>query len=144
MATNKTQPTDVSVKAFLKAIEHPRRREDGFALLDLMTKLTGWKPVMWGPTIVGFGSYHYKYDSGREGDFLVTGFSPRKAAMTVYIMPGYQNYEHLLEKLGKHKIGRSCLYINKLDDVDLDVLSQLVLEGVTYMKNNYTVTEKLV
>ncbi len=140
---NKTQPTDVSVDDFLKAVEPAKRREDGLVLLDMLKRVTGWPPVMWGPTIIGFGCYHYKYDSGREGDFLVTGFSPRKSALTLYIMPGYRDIGHLLKKLGKHKIGKSCLYINKLEDVDLEVLEEIVVEGVNYMKEKYDVTDRL-
>ena len=143
MAENKTQPSDVKPEDFLKNVEHPKRREDGFVLLDLMKRLTGWPPVMWGPSIIGFGSYHYKYDSGREGDFLVTGFSPRKTALTVYIMPGYRDIGHLLDKLGKHKTGRSCLYINKLEDVDMSVLEKIIVEGLDYMKKKYQVTDRL-
>ncbi len=143
MAENKTQPTEVDPEDFLNALDHPKRKEDGFVLLDMLKRVTGWPPVMWGPTIIGFGSYHYKYDSGREGDHLVTGFSPRKTALTLYIMPGYRDIDHLLKRLGKHKIGKACLYINKLEDVDLDVLEEIVVEGVDYMKKNYVVTERL-
>lgn len=94
---------------------------------------------MWGPSIVGFGEYHYKYESGREGDFLITGFSPRKSALTIYIMPGFTRYEALMEKLGKHRTGKSCLYINRLDDVDLSVLEELVTRSVEYMTEKYGV-----
>lgn len=94
---------------------------------------------MWGPSIVGFGEYHYKYESGREGDFLITGFSPRKSALTIYIMPGFARYEALMAKLGKHRTGKSCLYINRLDDVDLSVLEELVTRSVEYMTEKYGV-----
>lgn len=94
---------------------------------------------MWGPSIVGFGEYHYKYESGREGDFLITGFSPRKSALTIYIMPGFARYEALMDKLGKHRTGKSCLYINRLDDVDLSVLEELVTRSVEYMTEKYGV-----
>ncbi len=97
---------------------------------------------MWGSSIIGYGRYHYKYDSGRQGDFLVTGFSPRKAALSVYIMPGYRDLSEKLSRLGKHKIGKSCLYINKLSDIDLTVLEEIVRDGVTYMKSKYEVWEK--
>ncbi len=143
MAENKTQPTDVTAEDFLNSVDHAKRREDGFTLLKMMKRVTGWPPVMWGPTIIGFGCYHYKYDSGREGDFLVTGFSPRKTALTLYIMPGYRDIGHLLKKLGKHKIGKSCLYINKLEDVDMEVLEEIVVEGLDYMKDKYDVTDRL-
>ena len=126
MSENKTRPTDVKVEDFLNAVEHPTRKQDGFELLKIMKKITKEKPVMWGPSIVGFGSYHYKYATGREGDMPRTGFSPRKGNLTIYIMPGFEEYGDLLEKLGKHKLGKSCLYINKLADVDIDVLKQII------------------
>ncbi|WP_424942168.1 DUF1801 domain-containing protein [Aliiroseovarius crassostreae] len=130
MTQTKTQPTDASVDAFLNAVEPARRREDGLVLLDLFKRVTGFKPVMWGPSIVGFGRYHYRYKTGREGDFLATGFSPRKSALSLYIMPGYQDYGTLLTRLGKHKTGASCLYINTLADVDLSVLEELIRQGL--------------
>lgn len=134
MAENKTQATKASVSAFLKSVEHPKRREDAQAIKKLMDKITGWKAKMWGASIVGYGEYHYKYDSGREGDFLITGFSPRKQALTVYIMPGFSQYDDLMAKLGKYKTGRSCLYINKLEDIDLKVLETVIKKSVAYMK----------
>jgi len=97
---------------------------------------------MWGSSIIGYGRYHYKYESGRQGDFLVTGFSPRKAALSVYIMPGYRDLSEKLSRLGKHKIGKSCLYINKLSDIDLTVLEEIVQDGVAYMKSNYEVWDQ--
>ena len=130
MTDNKTQPTEVDVTSFLTAVEHPTRRADGLALDEMFREITGWTPRMWGPTIVGYGSYHYKYDSGREGDFLATGFSPRKANLSLYIMPGYDDMPDLLARLGKHKMGKSCLYINKLADVDTDVVRQIVRRGL--------------
>ena len=139
MAENKTQETKASVNAFLKSVEHDRRREDALTLKALMDKITGWKAKMWGPSIVGYGKYHYKYDSGREGDHLITGFSPRKQSMVVYIMPGFSEYGTLMAKLGKYKTGRSCLYINKLDDIDLKVLEKLIRKSVAYMKKKYKV-----
>lgn len=126
----KTRPTDASVEDFLSAIEHPVRRADGFELLEMMKELTNEEPIMWGPSIVGFGSYHYKYESGREGDMPLTGFSPRKQSLTVYIMSGFEEYEELLGKLGKHKIGKSCLYINKLADVSKDVLKKIIKKSL--------------
>ena len=126
MAENKTRKTGASVEEFLASIENSRRRTDGFAILAMMRQITGLEPEMWGPSIIGFGDYHYKYDSGREGDFFLTGFSPRKQNLTLYIMGGLEGREDLLEKLGKHRTGAACLYINKLADVDIDVLRQLI------------------
>ena len=134
---NKTKPTRVPPRTFLKAVESERRREDGLALLAFFNRVTGLKPRMWGPSIIGYGRYYYKYDSGREGEFMLTGFSPRKTALTVYIMPGYRDMADKLARLGKHKLGKSCLYINKLDDVDMDVLEEIVLDGLDYMRSNY-------
>ncbi len=130
MSANKTVPTAVSVTDFLNGLANPRRRADGLRLLDLFQDTTGFGPVMWGPAIVGFGQYHYVYDSGREGDFLATGFSPRKASLSIYIMPGYTDYSGILSRLGKHKLGKSCLYVNTLDDIDLDVLAELIRAGL--------------
>ena len=136
-SNNKTIPTPLLAQDFLASIEHPRRREDGFALLDLFNHATQLKPVMWGTSIIGYGRYHYKYDSGREGDSMMTGFSPRKASLSIYIMPGYRDLSTLLDRLGKHKIGKSCLYINKLSDVELPVLEEIILNGLAYMRKNY-------
>ena len=136
---NKTRPTHSSVDDFVAAVENERRREDARAVRAMMERVTGWEPKMWGPSIVGFGEYHYKYESGREGDFLITGFSPRKSALTIYIMPGFARYEALMDKLGKHRTGKSCLYINRLDDVDLSVLEELVTRSVEYMTEKYGV-----
>lgn len=132
MAENKTKPTEVSVEAFIESVDHAGKREDARVLDALFRKVTGEEPAMWGPTMIGYGTYHYKYDSGREGDFLRTGFSPRKAKHSIYLMGGYcddvasKKNEDLLAKLGKHSRGKSCLYINKLADVDLEVLEDLV------------------
>ena len=126
MAENKTQKTGASVGEFLASVENKRRREDGFTVLKIMQEITGLEPEMWGPSIIGFGSYHYKYESGREGDIFLTGFSPRKQSMSLYIMDGFDGCEDLLSKLGKHRKGASCLYINKLADVNMDVLRELV------------------
>ena len=134
MSENKTRPTDQNVTDFLSSVEHKIRRADGFALLETMQEITGEDAVLWGTSIVGFGSYHYKYESGREGDFLATGFSPRKANSTIYIMPGYQDFSEILSRLGKHKIGKSCLYINKLSDIDLGVLEELIVAGLKRLK----------
>jgi hypothetical protein len=133
MAENKTQPTDQDVTDFLNSVAHDTRREDGFALLQMMSEITGETAVLWG-NIVGFGSYHYKYESGREGDMPLMAFSPRKQSMTVYIMPGFDEYDEMLGQLGKHKIGKACLYINKLADVDETVLRQLIKHAYDHMK----------
>lgn len=144
MATsnNKTTPSKAGVEAFLGSVEHDTRRADGFALFELFNRVTSLKPKMWGPSIVGYGRYHYKYESGREGDFLITGFSPRKSALSIYIMPGYRDMSEKLERLGKHRIGKSCLYISKLADIDLNVLEEIVLDGIAYMKTRYDVFDE--
>ena len=134
---NKTQPTDVSPADFIASVEHDRRREDGEVLLKWFEEVTGYTPRMWGPSLIGYGRYHYKYDSGREGDMLITGFSPRKANLVMYIMPGYRDMGEKLARLGKHKLGKSCLYINKLADIDMDVLREIVEDGVAYMTEHY-------
>ncbi len=134
---NKTKPTQISPEEFLVNVEPEKRRRDGEKLLAFFNRVTGLEPVMWGASIIGYGRYHYKYDSGREGDFLMTGFSPRKAALSVYIMPGYRDMGEELARLGKHKTGKSCLYINKLEDIDMDVLEEIVLDGLAYMRANY-------
>jgi hypothetical protein len=133
----KTKPEKTDPEAFISSVESDKRRADAEKLLEMMKRITGEEPVMWGPSIIGFGSYHYKYESGREGDWFLTGFSPRKANLSVYIMAGFDKYENLMSKLGKHKTGTSCLYINKLDDIDLDVLEELIRESLIYMKKKY-------
>ena len=130
MAELKTKQNDQSVDEFLQAIPDQRRRKDCYAVLELMKKVTSEEPKMWGDSIVGFGAYHYKYASGREGDWPVTGFSPRKQNLTLYITTGFEEYDDLLNKLGKYKTGKACLYINKLEDVDLSVLQELVTKSV--------------
>jgi hypothetical protein len=134
----KTIPTDKSVVDFINATNDPQKIADSFTLIEIMSKLTGKQPKMWGPSIIGFGSYHYKYESGREGDSSVTGFSPRKGSLVIYIMPGYQNLDKELSKLGKHTIGKSCLYLKKLDDINLEILEKIISHGIDYMKKNYT------
>ncbi|MET4541534.1 hypothetical protein ABIE37_003332 [Arthrobacter bambusae] len=133
MAENKTQPTDVSVEEFLAAVEHPTRRADGFELLEMMRDITGQEAVMWGPSIVGFGSYHYKYETGREGDSAAVGFSPRKGNLALYGPTYGPDADRLLPELGKHKTGAACLYVNKLDDVDRDVLAQMIRTGYQHV-----------
>ena len=134
MSENKTRPTEQNVIDFLDSVTHETRREDSFTLLKMMQEVTGEEAVLWGSSIVGFGQHHYKYESGREGDMPNVGFSPRKQSMTLYIMPGFDEYEDMLTKLGKHKTGKACLYINKLADVDTDVLRNLIKRSYTHMK----------
>ena len=129
MAENKTQPTNVAAEEFLAAVEHPGRRADGFELLEMMRGITGQEALMWGPTIVGFGSYHYKDDSGREGDAAAVGFSPRKANLVLYGVTEGPDADRLLPELGKHRTSTACLYVNKLDDVDRNVLAELIRAG---------------
>ena len=134
MSDLKTKRNDGNVMKFLESVENKQRRKDALAVLNLMKDVMDEEPEMWGDSIVGFGSYHYQYASGREGDWFLTGFSPRKQSLTVYITAGFDHYDELMSKLGKHKTGKSCLYINKLEDVDTDVLKQLVIESVDHMK----------
>jgi hypothetical protein len=136
MAELKTKQNEQSVAAFLNGIEDERKRQDSWAIVELMQAVTGAEPVMWGDSIVGFGSYHYQYASGREGDWMLVGFSPRKQNLTLYIMPGFDRYEALLAQLGKYKTGKSCLYIKKLDDVNLDTLRELVSQSVRQMRES--------
>ena len=126
MAENKTKPSSASVEAFIEAIENSRRRADARTALEMYKKVTGLPPVMWGSSIIGFGSRHYVYESGREGDMPAAGFSPRKSNMTFYIDGNFDGAEKLYEKLGKHKKSVACLYVNKLEDVDLEVLQDII------------------
>lgn len=134
MAELKTTKNDQDPLAFLQSVENEKRKADSLVVMQMMEEITGEKPVMWGPSIVGFGSYHYKYASGHEGDWMITGFSPRKQALTLYIMPGFDRYENLMSQLGKYKTGKSCLYINKLEDVDKNILHELIAHSVKHMK----------
>lgn len=134
MAELKTKPTAQSVADFLKKIPDAQRREDCFTVAKLMEEATGHEPKMWGPSIVGFGTFHYKYDSGREGDWLVTGFSPRKGDLTLYLMMGFEKHGELMKQLGKHRTGKSCLYIKKLSDVHLPTLKKLIKASVKDLK----------
>lgn len=133
----KTKATEVKPKDFIATIEDGPRKADAETLLKWMTKVTRLRPKMWGSSIIGFGRYAYTYDSGRSGEFMLTGFSPRKANMVLYILPGYRDLSEKLARLGKHKTGKSCLYINKLADVDMAVLEEIVLDGLAYMRANY-------
>ena len=137
MAENKTQPTTASVTAFIDAIEDPQQKKDARKVASMMRKATGKRAKMWGPSMVGYGSYHYRYASGREGDFMITGFAPRKNMLSLYIMPGYGRFDALMKNLGKFKTGKACLYIKRLSDVDEDVLQNLIDKSVEYMRANY-------
>ena len=126
---NVTQPTDESAEAWVDALKDPRRREEARTLLALFARVTGQPPVLCGPSIIGFGRYHYRYESGREGEFMMTGFAPRKANLVVYVMPGFDDFADLLAALGSPRTGRSCLYLRRLDGVDLAALERLVAAG---------------
>ena len=140
MAELKTKKTNASVAKFLNSVENEQRRKDGLRLLKVFKEVTKLPAKMWGSSIVGFGEYHYKYERSRqEGDWPLTGFSPRKRNMTVYIMPGFKNYQDLMNRLGKHKTSVSCIYFNKLEDIDLKVLKQIIRRSVADMKKIYNV-----
>lgn len=129
----KTVANKNSVNDFLNWVVNERKKADGYTLLELMKSVTGEEPIMWGDSIIGFGRYHYRYRSGREGEWFLTGFSPRVQNLTLYIMSGFDEYEQLLHQLGKYKTGKSCLYINKLTDVDMTVLEKLIYRSVKHM-----------
>ena len=137
MATNKTQETDASVDAFLAGVADEGQRRDADTLIALMQRLSGYPPRLWGPSIIGFGSYHYKYDSGREGDSLRIGFSPRKGQTVLYIVDGFPRHADIMARLGKHKTGKSCLYIKRLSDVDGTVLEELCKASLAWMATRY-------
>jgi hypothetical protein len=137
MAEVKTKRNNASVAGFLATISDTKKRQDSQALLRLMRQVTGRQPRMWGPSIIGFGSYHYKYDSGREGDWFLTGFSPRKQNMTVYIMPGFDRYPGLIKRLGRFKTGKACLYFRRLEEINREVLKRLIAESVQYLTTKY-------
>lgn len=139
MATNKTVASEANVETFLGSIAPEAKQADARTLDRLFREVTGFAPVMWGGSIVGYGQYHYVYDSGREGDFLATGFSPRARYLSVYIMPGYADFGGILERLGKHKKGKSCLNINRLDDIDLAVLAELIRAGLRDLSTKWDV-----
>lgn len=139
MAENKTKPTGADVDAFLDTVVPARRREDALRLDQIFQNATGFQPRLWGTKLLGYGRYHYVYDSGREGDFLATGFAPRKTSLVVYIMPGYADFTEILADLGKHRLGKSCLYINKLADIDEAVLDRLIRAGLEDLRQRWTV-----
>ena len=138
MAELKTRKNDGDVYAFLNSVEDEKKREDCFKIIELMQEITGEQPAMWGNSIVGFGEYHFRYDSGREGQWFLSAFSPRKQNLTLYIMAGFRRYDDLMAQLGKYKTGRSCLYIKKLEDVYWTVLRELVEHSVAHVLNSDT------
>jgi len=131
-AEAKTKPTVVTIETFLNTIEDETKRADSFTLAELMQKITKEKPVMWGPAIVGFGSYHYKYESGHEGDSCIIGFSPRKTSLTIYTGKDFEGFDELMPKLGKHKMSGGCLHIKKLSDVDIKILNEIIAASYKY------------
>ncbi|MET3025719.1 DUF1801 domain-containing protein [Flavobacterium sp. UW10123] len=137
MAKNKTTETQNSVTDFINAVENDVKRNDAFELLKIIEEITGFEPKMWGPSIIGFGSYHYKYESGHEGDAPLAGFSPRKTAMTVYFYLPEEKREALLSKLGKHTSSKACIYIKKLADIDIETLKKIILLSIEYTQNLY-------
>lgn len=137
MSNNKTVPTNASVQEFLDRIGDRNKRNDSYVLLSLMEKISGEHPVMWGPSIIGFGSYHYKYNSGREGDMLSIGFSPRKQNFSLYVGAGAKRNQGFLAKLGKHTMGKSCLYIKRLSDVNMEILETLIRSTYEHDKKKY-------
>lgn len=134
---NKTKPTPISADAYIEAVADERQRDDARKISNMLARLTGENATMWGPSIVGFGNYHYKYESGREGDMCRIGFSPRKGQTVIYVVDGYADKDDLLAKLGKHKTGQSCLYIKKLADVDEAVLEEICTRSLAYMDEKY-------
>lgn len=134
---NKTQETDGDVLAFLATIEKDQKREDAHKIMNIMEEVTGYPAKMWGTSIIGFGTYHYKYDSGREGDAMKMGFSPRKANLVLYIMSGFEAYKDKLENFGKFKTGKSCLYINKLADINEEILRGMMKADIEHMNKKY-------
>ncbi|PIC84797.1 DUF1801 domain-containing protein [Sporosarcina sp. P1] len=139
----KTKETDSSVIEFIENIDQLRKREDAFSLLDIFTETTGYKAKMWGPSIIGFGKYHYKYSSGHEGDAPIVGFSPRKAKISLYVTLENEQREKLLKDFGKHTTGKSCIYINKIADIEIEILKKLIEQSADFIKEIYPNTEKL-
>lgn len=137
MAKNKTIPTSDSVTAFINSVDSQQKREDSFRLINLMRGASGEEPKMWGPSIIGFGSYHYKYASGHEGDAPLIGFSPRKAAISLYVFTGLEQHKHLLKDLGKFKMGKACIYAKKLSDINDECLARLMKENIRFLQSKY-------
>jgi len=133
----KTKETDNSVIQFIENVDSPKKREDSFKLLDLFTETSGYEAKMWGPSIIGFGSYHYKYASGHEGDAPLVGFSPRKAKISLYFAPGDTEREELLKDFGKHTTGKACVYINKIADIDVEVLKKIIKQSIKFLRETY-------
>ncbi|MEA0562206.1 MULTISPECIES: DUF1801 domain-containing protein [Lysinibacillus] len=133
----KTKETDASVIEFIESVDHPKKREDAFRLLDIFTEVTGYDAKMWGPSIIGFGHYHYKYQTGHEGDAPLVGYSPRKAKISLYFAPGDSEREQLLQQFGKHTTGKACVYINKLADVDEAILKALIQQSIAFLRKTY-------
>lgn len=137
MATNKTTETGKSVEDFINAVDNEQKRKDSFRLVELMQKVSGHPPKMWGPTIIGFGNYHYKYESGHEGDAALIGFSPRKAAISLYVFTGLEEHEHLLKDFGKYTMGKACIYVKKLSDISEAKLITLMKETISFLHKKY-------
>ncbi len=137
MANLKTTPTEKSVEAFLSSVEDEQKRKDCDTLIKVMSTITQTPPKMWGESMVGFGNYHYRYESGREGDWFQVGFSPRKQNLTIYIMCGFDKHQRIMDKLGKYKTGSSCLYVKKLDDIELETLHELIVKSIHFLKAKY-------
>ncbi len=137
MAKNKTTQTESSVIDFINSVADETKRDDSYYLIQLMKTQTGFEPQMWGPSIIGFGSYHYKYNSGHEGDAPLLAFSPRKDAISLYLFQNFDEREELLQKFGKHKAGKGCIYVKKLADIDIEVLKVMMTRSVEYIKNLY-------
>lgn len=137
MSDPKTMKNDASVEAFIDALDDERKKNESRVLVALMREVTGEEPAMWGDSIIGFGTYHYRYASGREGDWMLTGFSPRKRAFSIYVMSGFPQHEELMDRLGTYRTGKACLYVKKLDDIDLDVLRDLVRASAAYITEEY-------
>lgn|SRR5690606_24267719 len=137
MYEQKTKPTDHSVIEFIEQVESEKKKEDAYRLLDIFTEASGYEPTMWGPSIIGFGSYHYKYPTGHEGDAPLVGFSPRKAKTSLYFATGDTERDELLQQFGKHTAGKACIYINKLADIDVEVLKKLIVQSITFLQKTY-------
>ncbi len=137
MVKNKTKPTKVNVTDFIDAVENEQKRKDSYRLIQLMKDISGEDPYMWGPSIVGFGSYHYKYKSGHEGDAPILGFSPRKAAISLYAFTGLEEHKHLLDTLGKFTMGKACIYVKKLDDINEQSLKELMKQTISYLETTF-------
>ena len=139
MAKNKTTETDKSVSAFIKKLPDQQRQKDANGIIEIMKEQSGFEPKMWGPAIIGFGSYHYKYESGREGDAPLAGFSPRKTEFAIYLTSVFENRDELLKKFGKHKTAKACIYIKKLEDIDTRVLKKMIANSIRFLKTRYSV-----